>query len=111
MRIWDRIDPAALCTQHLLGEHRELHGLFNIVNEGKKGYSNHPETKRWVGRLAALKLRHDALVDEMHDRGYQHRSDLPEVSDSPEMPETIDDQVEALRRKRCLCKTTGICSN
>jgi hypothetical protein len=30
MRIWD-IEPEKLCRQHLLGEHRELHGLWVIL--------------------------------------------------------------------------------
>lgn len=36
MRIWD-ISPAYLNRQSLLGEHRELHGLYNILSESKKG--------------------------------------------------------------------------
>ena len=76
MRIWD-VPPALLCRQHLLGEHRELHGLWNILTENKRGYSNHPETRRWVGRLAALYERHEALVREMSRRGYRHASPLP----------------------------------
>ncbi|NCS72473.1 MAG: pyrimidine dimer DNA glycosylase, partial [Candidatus Magasanikbacteria bacterium] len=30
MRVWD-IHPKYLCRKHLLGEHRELHGLWNIL--------------------------------------------------------------------------------
>jgi len=30
MRIWD-IPANKLCTKHLLGEHSELHGLWNIL--------------------------------------------------------------------------------
>jgi hypothetical protein len=75
MRIWD-LPPARLCRQHLLGEHRELHGLWNIVSQGKRGYSRHPETVRWFGKLAALYARHGLLVDEMLRRGYRHASPL-----------------------------------
>lgn len=75
MRIWD-VHPSALCRRHLLGEHRELHGLWNILTQGKTGYSRHPETRRWEGKLAALYARHDALVAEMERRGYTHRSPL-----------------------------------
>lgn len=61
MRIWD-LDPAILCRQHLLGEHRELHGLWNILvreqqGQGTGGYANHPETRRWEGRLKALRRK------------------------------------------------------
>ncbi len=75
MRIWD-IDPGELCRHHLLGEHRELHGLWNILTQKKEGYSRHPETRRWVGKLTALYARHEALVREMERRGYAHRSPL-----------------------------------
>ena len=75
MRIWD-LQPSVLCRQHLLGEHRELHGLWNIIVFGKPGYSRHPETLRWVGKLHALFDRHDALVKEMSARGYNHATPL-----------------------------------
>ncbi|MDZ4746652.1 MAG: pyrimidine dimer DNA glycosylase/endonuclease V [bacterium] len=77
MRIWD-IHPKLLCRQHLLGEHRELHGLWNILtkHDGVGGYSRHPETLRWVGKLRALYNRHELLVNEMTLRGYNHKSPL-----------------------------------
>ena len=65
-----------LCRQHLLGEHRELHGLWRILTLDKTGYSRHPETLRWRGKLRALYLRHEALVTEMERRGYRHASPL-----------------------------------
>ena len=38
MRVWD-IHPKHLCRKHLLAEHRELHGLWNIltIHNKKKG--------------------------------------------------------------------------
>jgi hypothetical protein len=75
VRIWD-VEPRLLCRQHLLGEHRELHGLWNILTLGKVGYSRHPETRRWSGKLRALFTRHELLVAEMGRRGYAHRSPL-----------------------------------
>lgn len=75
MRIWD-ISPHKLCRQHLLGEHRELHAIWAVLTQNKKGYKNHPETLRWEGRLAALYLRHGAEVAEMQRRGYNHHSPL-----------------------------------
>jgi len=44
-----------------------------------RGYANHPETRRWRGRLKALYMRHDALVTEMTRRGYRHYSPLPKA--------------------------------
>ena len=61
MRIWD-LPPSLLCRQHLLGEHRELHGLWRILTENRQGYAHHPETRRWRGKLAALYQRHEALT-------------------------------------------------
>ncbi|HLZ72864.1 MAG TPA: pyrimidine dimer DNA glycosylase/endonuclease V [Dehalococcoidia bacterium] len=75
MRIWD-VAPALLCQKHLTGEHRELHGLWNILTQGKRGYANHPETRRWRGKLAALYARHAALDAEMTRRSYRHASPL-----------------------------------
>ena len=75
MRIWD-LHPTLLCRAHLAAEHRELHGLWNILTLGKKGYSRHPETLRWHGKLAALYRRHEVLVAEMTRRGWNHQTPL-----------------------------------
>jgi Pyrimidine dimer DNA glycosylase len=75
MRIWD-IALRRLCRAHLLGEHRELHAIWTVLTQGKTGYSRHPETLRWKGKLRALFLRHEAQVLEMRRRGYQHHSPL-----------------------------------
>jgi len=118
MRIWD-IKPNRLCRQHLLGEHRELHGIWNIIavregkNEGKNGkrkigYSRHPETQRWRGKLMALFLRHEALVREMTRRGYRHHSALdPSLASGKAKQDvfldTIEKQEELLKNKPCAC--------
>jgi hypothetical protein len=82
MRIWD-VPCAQLSRQHLLGEHRELHALWNILErleagEARVGYANHPETKRWRGYAPALFLRHAEQVREMQRRGWRHQSPLVE---------------------------------
>ena len=107
MRIWD-VDPILLCRKHLLGEHRELHGLWNILVHGKVGYSHHPETRRWQGKLAALHHRHARLVAEMGRRGYRHESPLREdlATGSVEQDvliDSIEDQLRLLREKPCDC--------
>ncbi|CAK8716947.1 DUF1722 domain-containing protein [Candidatus Electrothrix laxa] len=73
MRIWD-INPGYLNRQSLLGEHRELHGIISIIVNGKKGYSKHPETLRWVGYGWALKMRHELLAAEMLLRGFKEKT-------------------------------------
>ena len=107
MRIWD-LPPERLCRAHLLGEHRELHAVWSVLTTDRAGYRNHPETRRWDGRLAALYERHAALVREMAARGYRHASPLdPRLAtgrrvqdryvDSPE------EQISILRAKACKC--------
>lgn len=110
MRVWD-VPPRELCRKHLLGEHRELHGLWNILtkHKGGGGYSQHPETKRWIGKTMALYNRHEALVDEMLSRGYQHHSplDTNEASGSATQDTFIDPLVrqrELLAEKPCDCR-------
>jgi hypothetical protein len=107
MRIWD-IDPAHLCRGHLLGEHRELHGLWNILTLDLRGYRSHPETRRWEGKLAALFQRHESLVAEMERRGFRHHSELnPDLATGLETQEElvdhIDRQIDILRMKGCGC--------
>ena len=107
MRIWD-VDPARLCREHLLGEHRELHGLWNIPTLGRRGYRAHPETVRWEGKLAALFARHESLVAEMERRGYRHSSPLdPSLATGAAVQDAFIDppaeQLRILREKRCGC--------
>jgi hypothetical protein len=111
MRIWD-VEPRRLCRAHLLGEHRELHGLWNILTLGRTGYSRHPETRRWVGRLAALHARHAALVEEMERRGYRHASPLdPALATGhavqTEYVDTPEAQEQILLGKPCACPLDG----
>ena len=107
MRIWD-LPPKKLCRAHLLGEHRELHAIWSVLVKGKKGYARHPETLRWKGKLRALYGRHDALVIEMSNRGYRHRSPLAkrEATGSAKQTVYVDRpraQIVILRSKGCQC--------
>lgn len=107
MRIWD-IDSKHLCRQHLLAEHRELHAIWSILTNNKKGYSSHPETKRWVGKKKALFLRHEKLVKEIERRGYRHRSSLNKkqaIGESKQdiFVDTKAEQKIILKYKDCDC--------
>ncbi|MBF0216101.1 MAG: pyrimidine dimer DNA glycosylase [Candidatus Omnitrophica bacterium] len=111
MRIWD-IGPDKLCRNHLLGEHRELHAIWSVLTKNKKGYSRHPETLRWKGKLAALYLRHGKLVAEMVSRGYRHNSPLERRLARGDRKQTLfvasrRKQVEILRNKGCECRVRG----
>lgn len=108
MRIWD-LSPSILCRNHLLGEHRELHALWTVISKAKKGYSKHPETLRWVGKLKSLYIRHQNQVNEMRKRGYNHKSDLDKSlatgsSIQQEQIHTLAEQKEIIRDKHCGCK-------
>ncbi|MBI2955123.1 MAG: pyrimidine dimer DNA glycosylase [Chloroflexi bacterium] len=103
MRIWD-IAPERLCRKHLLAEHRELHGVWTILTQGKKGYAHHPEVLRWKGKLRALYLRHEKLVAEMASRAYSHASPLAAdlaagEANQNEFIDSHDRQIEILRNK------------
>lgn len=102
MRIWD-IHPGYLNRQSLLGEHRELHGLVSILVNRKKGYSQHPETLRWIGYGWALKHRHRELACEMNLRGYEDRSPINTRSNKGNWPPIYIDkphiQLDLLKEK------------
>ncbi|MGZ4174115.1 MAG: pyrimidine dimer DNA glycosylase/endonuclease V [Solirubrobacteraceae bacterium] len=108
MRIWD-VEPATLCRSHLLGEHRELHAVWTILTEGKRGYANHPEVLRWRGKLAALYARHDAQVAEMETRGYRHASPLDArlatgAKEQDDQLASTAEQLALLAGKPCECR-------
>jgi Pyrimidine dimer DNA glycosylase len=111
MRIWD-LDPGVLCDQHLLGEHRELHGIWSILTNGRAGYANHPETLRWRGRLAALYARHEDEIAEMDRRGFRHASPLDErlatgQAVQTELVDSLEVQRARLESKGCGCPNFG----
>jgi len=101
MRVWD-INSGYLSNKNLLGEHVEIHAIFSVITNNKKGYANHPETKRWVKNLYALKLRHDLIVIEMNIRNYNHKSPI-EYNKKTKFPKTFIDlphiQFEILKKK------------
>ncbi|NIQ17019.1 MAG: pyrimidine dimer DNA glycosylase [Candidatus Dadabacteria bacterium] len=112
MRIWD-LPISVLCRNHLLGEHRELHVMWSVITNNKKGWSKHPETERWKGKLKALYLRHEEQVKEMTKRGYNHSSPLDkskaigsEIQDV--YVDTPKEQIEWIKIKQkisnCKCK-------
>jgi hypothetical protein len=108
MRIWD-IAPDKLCRNHLLGEHRELHAIWSVLTKNKLGYSRHPETLRWKGKLLALYLRHEKLVKEMRARGWHHYSALNArlATGARRQGQFVDSpakQTIILRNKKCACR-------
>ncbi len=102
VKIWN-VPVQELDDQHLLGEHFELHVIWNALVGGRAGWRRHPETQRWQGRLAALYARHQAQVREMQARGWHgHRSELDlsaTANSSAEWPE-VDAATLAAERER-----------
>jgi hypothetical protein len=93
----------------LLGEHSELHGIWSILTQEKKGYANHPEVLRWKGKLRSLYLKHEEIVEEMQRRGYKHNSPLdPDLATGPGQQDTFvdspEEQARILRNKGCDCR-------
>lgn len=108
MRIWD-VSPQKLCRNHLLGEHSELHGIWSILTQDKKGFAHHPEVVRWRGKLKALYRKHQEIVEEMRRRGYQHNSPLDPamatgVGVQDELVDSMEEQYRILIRKGCDCR-------
>jgi hypothetical protein len=90
MRVWD-VNPGYLTRLSLLGEHRELHAIVSIIKYNKKGYSAHPETRRWINFGWALSQRHRLLVAEMNLRGYVDRSPVLLKTGRQKWPELFVD--------------------
>ncbi len=83
--------------------------MWNILTQGKTGYSKHPETKRWTGKLKALFRVHDDIVQEMLARGYNHNSPLDKTlakgkSVQTSSVDSVERQIEILRAKGCRCR-------
>ena len=108
MRIWD-LPPVKLCNKHLLGEHAELHAIWNILAHNKRGYSHHPETIRWAGKLKVLYSVHDNIAKEMLKRGFMHKSKLDfrfarGSSRQSQFVDSIQQQIRLLKHKKCGCR-------
>ena len=74
MRMW-LVDPRLMCSQHLLGEHVELHMLVGSLNRNKNidGF-----LRDGLVELRSIRRRHAELVEEMIHRGFRHQSPLPD---------------------------------
>ena len=76
MRMW-MVPPAIMCRKHLLGEHVEHHMFVGTIN---KGISVAGYLRDNLLEPISLLTRHYELAAEMTRRGYNHKSDLLEVS-------------------------------
>ncbi len=72
MRMW-KVNPKNMCRKHLLGEHVEMHMFIGVINKGKSlaGYIN-----TGLVEIDQIIIRHNELVEEMKNRGYNHKSPI-----------------------------------
>ena len=83
--------------------------MWTVITEQKKGYSMHPETIRWKGKLKAMYLRHEDLVKEMQCRGYMHKSPLDKSKATGKSKQDVfidspSKQILILKQKGCNCQ-------
>jgi len=100
MRMW-LINSKKLCRQHLLGEHLEMHMFKGTIERGKSmfGYLQNN-----LVILGMIKKRHDELVKEMINRGYNHKSQLNEFNEGKGGKVNIKNNIIELKRKCKDCK-------
>lgn len=114
MRVWD-FPPKYLCQKHLLGQHNEIHTIYNVYFKERRGWRNHPEVKRWAHCIEQLVEAHDDTACEMIMRGYNHRTPLDfEWITHAYMGgeliswESLESQLNNLIQKECACDISGI---
>jgi len=73
MRMW-MVDPRRMCSQHLLGEHVELHMLVGTLRR-KRSVAGFVASG--LIEVHSVRRRHAELVREMRRRGFRHQSPLP----------------------------------
>lgn len=77
MRMWN-LPARALCSQHLLGEHVELHMIEGSILKRRslKGF-----IERGLIMVPKVWDRHAEIVEEMERRGMNHQSPLRKSRD------------------------------
>jgi hypothetical protein len=75
--MWN-VDPMALCNQHLIGEHFEMHMFSGAIRKGTslKGF-----IETGLVEIDKIIVRHNDLAHEMERRQMKHRSPLPPWED------------------------------
>ena len=101
MRMW-LVDPRLMCSQHLLGEHVELHMLVGSLNRGKNiaGF-----LRDGLVELRSIRRRHEELVVEMQRRGFVHKSPLPAFGRRRAGQVDVTANLKELARRCVDCRT------
>lgn len=102
-RMW-MVEPSIMCRNHLLGEHKEIHQLIGTLRMKCKvdGY-----VKNNLIEVSSMIERHQQLVVEMLNRGYNHNSELKEFKIdylSDEIKNYKIDKEKSLKDLLCRCE-------
>lgn len=68
------VNPSLMCNQHILGEHLECHMFVSTINQNKRKLDGF--IKNGLLEADKLVIRHDALVQEMLNRGINHKTPI-----------------------------------
>ena len=100
MRMWN-VSPKLLCRKHLLGEHRETHALIGCISRGKsiRGYID-----KGLVEVHNIINRHNELVEEMVNRGYNHQSEIHTCELWREGSVDVNANILELRKRCPECK-------
>lgn len=74
MRMW-MVDPRIMCRQHLMGEHIEIHMLIGSMKRAK---NLDAYIRDHLIQPRSIVKRHDEIVEEMLNRGWNHHTPVPE---------------------------------
>jgi len=100
MRMWN-VNPKYLCTNHLLGEHLEMHMFIGCIklNKSVKGYID-----KGLVEIHNIVNRHNDLVIEMILRGMSHNSNLYYDNLWVEGNVNTNENIEILKERCIKCR-------
>ncbi len=114
------IDPKFMCTQHIAGEHREIHALKGSLERTKPKYGNCEKHRKNLTTLAkaglielkSLKKRHEELAEHLEN----HNSEIEEVPTLKYLPKEVregevdrEKAIHDLIDRPEACRPTGYC--
>lgn len=86
MKIWDCF-PAYLNKNQLVAEHRELHGIMQMVERGYPVRSDmDPHIANWLQAPQAIAWRHSLVAEEMRLHEIAHKSPIDSFRTPVEWP-------------------------
>ena len=101
MRQWN-VNPEFLCTQHLLGEHVEMHMFIGCI---EKDISIQGYIDKGLVEFHNIINRHNELANEMLKRGMNHKSPLTGIISGDEIGYVnVEQNINELKRRCEKCK-------